>query len=97
MVTAQDGTQAIGLLAGGLRPQLLILDMHIPGPGAPAVLADARSRAPDGMVPALVLSGRADAAAAFPAGAIQGFLAKPFDLHALLARVRGALEPNSQR
>ncbi len=97
MVTAQDGAEAIGLLAGGLRPQLLILDMHIPGPGAPAVLADARGRAADGRVPALVLSGRADAAAAFPAGAIEGFLAKPFDLHALLARVRAALEPSSQR
>lgn len=89
VLMAEDGTQAIRLLATGAHPQLLVLDMHTPGADAPAVVAYAR----DGglTVPALILSGRDDAVHAFPAGMIQGFVAKPFDVDALLGRVRRAL------
>lgn len=89
VVAAADGTQAMRLLAAGPPPDLLLLDIHIPGADAATVLASARI---SGQVPALVLSGRDDAATAFPVGAVQGFISKPFDVETLLARVHGALQ-----
>ena len=95
VLTAEDGSQAIEVLAAGEIPDLLVLDMYTPGAGAREVVAFARERA--GAVPAIVLSGRDDAANAFPAGTIQGFISKPFDVGTLLAGARGALDMTPDR
>jgi DNA-binding response OmpR family regulator len=76
---------------------LVILDLMLPGKDGFAVLEEAVARCPD--TPVLVLSARSKVdtkVAALDAGA-SDYLAKPFSLDELLARVRARLAPRRRR
>ena len=87
--TATTGEEALDLLATRL-PDLVVLDLVLPGLSGLAVCQELRARAP---VPILILSARGDErdkVAALDAGA-DNYLTKPFGVNELLARIRAAL------
>ena len=85
-----DGEQGAAMaLAGGY--ELVILDLLLPGRDGLDVLQEVHERRPD--LPFLILSARSDLATklkGFELGAVD-YLAKPFALEELLARVRAQL------
>jgi CheY-like chemotaxis protein len=88
--TASSGMEALDLLDAGLRPDLLLLDMMMPGMDGPATLAAIRERPALSQVPAVFFTARArpeDRAAIDALGAI-GLIAKPFNPTTLAADVR---------
>ena len=58
---AASGEEAVALVAGGFRPDIMMLDMNMPGLGGAGALLQLRSLLPD--VPIVVATGRADQAA----------------------------------
>ena len=82
--TAADGVEALRLLRQEL-PALLILDMRMPGLSGWEVAAELRSLAID--VPILVMTAARDARAWAAEVAASAYLAKPFDLQALVDAV----------
>ena len=87
--TATTGEEALDLLAARL-PDLVVLDLVLPGLSGLAVCQELRARSP---VPILILSARGDErdkVAALDAGA-DDYLTKPFGVNELLARIRAAL------
>ena len=61
VTTAPSGEEALAQLEAGLRPQVVILDMNMPGLGGAATLPRIRALRPT--VPILLATGRADQAA----------------------------------
>jgi EAL domain-containing protein (putative c-di-GMP-specific phosphodiesterase class I)/DNA-binding NarL/FixJ family response regulator len=94
LVTFQDPREAVHAFADTL-PDLLLLDLHMPGLDGFAVLAELRELiAPDDFVPILVLTGDLDRSVrqrALEAGA-KDFLLKPFDPDEVVVRCRNLLE-----
>ena len=84
---AGSGEEALEQLQAGLRPDLVILDMNMPGWGGAGTLPRLRERLP--AVPVLLATGRADQAALDLIDAHSGvtLLAKPFDLAELQAHL----------
>lgn len=94
--TAMDGAIGLGL-ALGQKPDLVILDLLMPGVDGRHVLCALKAAVPD--VRVLVLSAEAHVSArveVLEAGAVD-FLAKPFAIRELLARVRGRLSDLEER
>jgi CheY-like chemotaxis protein len=85
---ALHGQQALRL--DGPPPDLVVLDMYIPGLLSGASLADALRAKYDRDLPILVMSASNVAKEAKALGAVS-YLAKPFDLVALLEAIRLAL------
>ena len=88
--TAADGRAALTEVERG-RPDLVVLDVLMPG--MDGLTACRRLRAADPHLPVLMLTARdltGDRVAGLDAGA-DDYLAKPFDLDELLARVRALL------
>jgi two-component system KDP operon response regulator KdpE len=86
---AADGETAV-ILAGDRHPDLVILDLGLPGMSGLDVIAALRSWS---TVPILVLSARAgdpDKIAALDAGA-DDYVTKPFSIGELMARVRAGI------
>ncbi len=81
--TALSGEEALAMLEAGLEPDLVILDMNMPGLGGFGTLPRLRSLRP--VVPVLLSTGRADEAALALADAYPGvtLLSKPFGLREL--------------
>jgi CheY-like chemotaxis protein/anti-sigma regulatory factor (Ser/Thr protein kinase) len=81
--TAQSGEEALALLEGGLEPDLVILDMNMPGLGGVGTLPRLRVLRP--LVPILLSTGRTDQTAMNLASAFSGvtILPKPFGLREL--------------
>lgn len=75
---AESGEQSLALLRR-LKPDLIVLDMSMPGIGGMGVLE--RIRLPDGSMryPVLVLTARAQMAEYFADKQVDGFIAKPCD------------------
>ncbi|MBK9796698.1 MAG: PAS domain S-box protein [Holophagaceae bacterium] len=81
--TAQSGEEALALIEAGLEPDLVILDMNMPGLGGTGTLPRLRRLRP--AVPVLLSTGRTDQTALTLASAHPGvtLLAKPFGLREL--------------
>jgi CheY-like chemotaxis protein len=91
---AADGDEAIAL-AGRVRPDLVLLDVMMPGTGGLAVLEHMRRDPELRTIPVVVVSAfaaPADRRAALDAGATR-FVKKPFDPDALRSLVEELLPP----
>ncbi len=84
VVVAANGQSALDLLAGGLRPSLVVLDLMMPVVSGWEVLAAIRADRALADVPVVVLSA---SGARAPAGATC-FLRKPVELDTLLEVIR---------
>ena len=80
---APSGEEALGLLEAGFAPDLVILDMNMPGLGGAGTLPRLRGLCPE--VPVLLSTGRADRTALTLASAYPGvtLMSKPFGLREL--------------
>jgi CheY-like chemotaxis protein/phosphoribosyl 1,2-cyclic phosphodiesterase len=94
---AEDGHEALRII-DLQAPDLVVLDLEMPGMSGLEVLRALRSRPATAHLPVLVLTASSDEAAtsaAFDAGATD-FLTKPFSIPALTARVHACLERAAQ-
>ena len=86
-VTAGSGDQALEVVRGGLRPDLVLLDMNMPGMSGVDALRALRAELEE--IPIVILSGErlspAEVAALGATGAVQ----KPFDVPELVTQIRG--------
>lgn len=82
-ITAQSGEEALDMLEGGLKADLVILDMNMPGLGGIGTLPRLREMRPE--VPVLLVTGRVDQTALSLASTHSGvtLLSKPFGLREL--------------
>ncbi len=79
--SAADGNQGLECLRRGPVPDLVILDLLMPGVGGKAVLEEMRSTPALGSIPVILVTGAAPSSRDFPpAGHYQALLAKPFRL-----------------
>jgi two-component system, OmpR family, response regulator MprA len=88
---AEDGSEALDLLAGGAQPDALVLDVLMPGVDGLEVCK--RLRRSGNQLPVLMLTARAEVenrVAGLDAGA-DDYVTKPFALEELLARLRALL------
>lgn len=91
-----NGTDAAQRIRA-LRPDMVILDMMLPGTSGLDVLAEVRSDPETAALPVLMLTARGlerDRAAAAAAGASR-FLSKPFANAEMLAEVRALMAPQT--
>jgi DNA-binding response OmpR family regulator len=98
VITAADGQEALDLLARA-RPQVVTLDLRLPGLDGIDVLTRLRADATTAQIGVLVVSASAQATdreQALSAGA-DAFLAKPFDPQELVGQVRRLVERAAQR
>ncbi len=79
-VSAACGEEALEKLAGGLRPDLVVLDLNMPGLGGTGTLPKLRALQPE--LPVLLVTGRTSQAAEDLAETYKcvGVLAKPFTI-----------------
>jgi two-component system response regulator RegX3 len=92
---ASDYDQALSAF-DRVGPDIVLLDLMLPGPSGFEVCRDIRSRS---SVPILMISGRGgegDIVSALGAGA-DDYLVKPFGVHELIARMRAALRRSPRR
>jgi len=87
--TAQSGEEALAILEAGLEPDLVILDMNMPGLGGIGTLPRLRRLRP--AVPVLLSTGRVDQTALTLASDHAGvtLLSKPFGLRELQKHLEG--------
>ena len=85
--TARSGEEALGMLEAGLEPDLVILDMNMPGLGGAGTLPQLRCLHPT--MPVFLSTGRADQAALTLASAHPGvtLMTKPFGLRELQTHI----------
>ena len=91
--TAADGKEALGKLAGGLRPQLIISDLNMPQMDGISFIREARKTAGLRFIPMLMLTTESDGTKrteAKTAGAT-GWLVKPVAPDQLLGVVKQVL------
>lgn len=86
VTTAESGEQALEHLQT-LHPNLVILDMSMPGMGGIGFLQTIMGPKGRPLYPVLVLTARAQMAEFFANTEVDGFIAKPADPEALLAEV----------
>jgi two-component system KDP operon response regulator KdpE len=86
---AKSGEEALEKLRE-FRPDLVLLDMNMPGMGGLAACREIRAGANVGIVMLTVRNTEQDKVAALDAGA-DDFVIKPFSMPELLARIRAAL------
>jgi CheY-like chemotaxis protein len=86
--TAASGEEALAKLEAGLEPDVVILDMNMPGLGGDGTLPRLRALRPS--VPVLLSTGRADRAALDLVNAYPGvsLLSKPFALQEMQDSLR---------
>lgn len=93
-VAARSGPEALALVETGPRPDLVLLDIMMPGMDGYEVCRVLRGRFPANVLPIVMLTARtraADIAAGFEAGA-NDYLTKPFSDVELFARIASHLE-----
>jgi two-component system cell cycle sensor histidine kinase/response regulator CckA len=82
---AESGDHALAMLATGLDVDGILLDMMMPGLTTAQVLAALRAKHP--RLPVLLLSGNGDGSAYLSSSPPVDFLAKPYQIDELLARI----------
>lgn len=89
---ASDGTQAIALNAS-FQPDLILLDVMMPGLDGPATLKCIRERAINAMVPIAFITAKVQREEVTHLGSlgVVGVIEKPFDPLALPQRIRELL------
>jgi two-component system phosphate regulon response regulator PhoB len=98
VLEAASGTDALALIQRE-KPDLVLLDLKMPPPGGLAVLQSLRARAETRSLPVVVLTGEGNEESArmcFELGATD-YLAKPFSLPQLDARIRSCIARAAQR
>jgi DNA-binding response OmpR family regulator len=88
-MSALDGNAALALLTTA-RPQLITLDLNLPGIDGAAILRHLRADPDTADLPVIVVSACAHIEPAVAANA-QAIVTKPFELSELLATVRDVL------
>lgn len=94
VVPAMDGDEAVRILESGLRPDLLLTDVVMPGTSGIALAERAHTEWPE--VPVLMMSGYMDGERPGP-GAPKDFLQKPFRRSELLDKVSVAMGSDPRR
>jgi two-component system nitrogen regulation response regulator NtrX len=91
-VTAADADQALGALVGGTPPDLVLLDIAMPGRDGVDVLVDMRDRWPD--LPVVMMSGHGTIETAVRTTRLGAFdfIEKPLSIDKLLLTIQHALE-----
>jgi len=94
MVSAASGPECLRMLAEGMTPDVLVLDVKMPGMSGLDVCRTIRSDGRLSEMPIILLTGCDDIetrAAGMKLG-VSEFLCKPFAHHELLARIRAQLD-----
>jgi CheY-like chemotaxis protein len=87
VTTATTGREALKSLEGGLRPDLILLDLMMPDISGWAFRAWQRSREEFASIPVVIVSGQGLSARDISSLGVEGYLPKPLDLDELLATV----------
>ncbi len=91
--TASDGLTALGLLHQAPLPDIILLDLAMPGMNGGAVVKAIRSDPALRGIPVVIVTGSVPDAFEYPPdGSYQGLIGKPFDINDVLEIVRGLLE-----
>ena len=91
-VTATGSVVGAISLVRRQRPDLIILDLGLPYRSGVSFLAELKADPQTQHIPVIVVSALLDLLPAEHRALVAGVLAKPFDIHALMATVRAALE-----
>ncbi len=90
VVVAQSGDEGLRLLATGFLPQVMLVDLLMPGMNGAVFIEKARA---DGVVcPVFIVSASPEAAEHAARLGAAGHLRKPYEFHELVAAVRAVLE-----
>jgi DNA-binding response OmpR family regulator len=92
---AREGGEALRLIRER-EPDLVILDLALPGLDGRSFLLSLRADKRTKRLPVIVVSANADSLSAFERRAVAAVLPKPFDVEALLAAVRGVGGPDGR-
>jgi two-component system phosphate regulon response regulator PhoB len=98
VLEAADGAEALGLI-GRCPPDLVLLNVHLPGLDGPTVCRQLKADAATRAIPVLMVSAateEADRARGLAAGA-DGYVTKPFSPRALLDRLGAELDRGQRR
>jgi len=88
---AVNGREALSRVSEG-RPDLILLDMNMPGMNGWEFCSELRERGPDfSSIPIVVMTAARDASLRSREVGAQGFLGKPFDLDQLFRTIAGLL------
>lgn len=90
VITAVGGAQALAILAT-LSPQLILMDMFMPGMSAMELLEQIRVAPGWQPIPVMLMSASTSVDALVQQHGFAGFLVKPFDIDVLLERVKEVL------
>jgi len=93
-LTAASGNQAIEL-ARRQRPSLVLLDKHMPGMTGEDVIRALRDDIGLARLPILILSGEPVSKSEITSMRADGAVLKPFDVMALVERIREVLGPGA--
>ncbi len=95
VMEAASGNAAMAMLSGAVHFDLLVSDVGLPGPNGRQVADYARENFPG--IKIILMTGYAEQAAMNPQflGAQMGLLVKPFDAHALVAKVHAVMAQKS--
>lgn len=92
--TAGDATEALGVLANGFRPRLVLMDIQLPGMDGLELTRQLRADPAYRSVTIIALTAYAmagDEQRALAAGC-DGYIVKPIDTRAFSARIRAAID-----
>lgn len=86
VVRAANGLEALRLLQAGSRPELILLDLHMPVMDGEELVAALRADETLGQIPVVLMTGSAPRAGT-PVPVADVYLEKPFEIATLLAAI----------
>ena len=91
VITASDGQEALDC-ANKDRPDLIILDVMMPGMDGYSCLRELNNRFGRGKIPVIILTARERMKDLFELEGIEDYMVKPFDYEDLLIRIQRVLQ-----